>query len=83
VKNGKTMLSDRTKEKKINEDYSSYLYGYKREKKKTYIYIISQTCCKEWLKDKKKSIAERKGTVQISHVCHGNSAVKEKEKKTQ
>jgi hypothetical protein len=92
VKNGKTMLSNRTKErkKKINEDYSSYLYGYKREKKKNiyiyiyiYIYIISQTCCKEWVKDKKRSIVERKETVRISHVCHRNSAVKEKEKKTQ
>jgi hypothetical protein len=79
------MLSNRTKEKKkINEDYSSYLYGYKREKKKyIYIYIISQTCYKEWVKDKKRSIVERKETVRISHVCHRNSAVKEKEKKTQ
>ncbi len=53
-----------------------------REKRRN-IYIISQTCCKEWVKDKKRSIVERKETVRISHVCHRNSAVKEKEKKTQ
>jgi len=77
-------IEPRREKKKINEDYSSYLYGYKREKKKyIYIYIISQTCCKEWVKDKKRSIVERKETVRISHVCHRNSAVKEKEKKTQ